>query len=88
METFKFGVIEKFKVGQRQKDVVTVPPCTKYTIRQIVEYTDADVPYTLQIGYTNSRAVEYESISGHYRGIAVGEVKTTVRYEEICSKPK
>ena len=71
-------------MGQRQKDVVTIPPCTKYIIRQIVESTDADVPYTLQLVYTNGLAMEYESISGYYRGVAVGEVKTTVSYEKIC----
>lgn len=84
METFKFGTVETFKVGQKQKDVVTIPACTRYTIRQVVESTDADVPYTLQIGYTNGVAMEYEVINGFYRGVAVGEVKTTVNYEKIC----
>lgn len=71
-------------MGQKQKDVVTIPACTRYIIRQIVESTDADVPYTLQIGYTNGQAMEYEVINGFYRGVAVGEVKTTVSYEKIC----
>lgn len=71
-------------MGQKQKDVVTIPPCTRYIIRQIVESTDADVPYTLQIGYSNGIAMEYEVINGFYRGVAVGEVKTTVTYEKIC----
>jgi hypothetical protein len=74
VESFRFGSTEIFKVGQKQRDVVNIPPCTKYMIKQIVYSTDADVPYTLQIGYSNGLETEYEMINGWYRGVTAGEV--------------
>lgn len=34
-------------MGQKQRDVVFVPACTKYVIRQMVYFTDVDIPYKL-----------------------------------------
>lgn len=58
-EKFKFGVVETYRIGQKQKDVVFIPPCTKYAIRQIVYFTDVDIPYKLDVAYTNGVANEY-----------------------------
>lgn len=59
LETLIFGNSEAYRIGQRQKDVVEIPPCTKYIIKQIVYATYADVPYVLKIGYTNGQGMEY-----------------------------
>ena len=59
MDKFKFGVVETYRMGQKQRDVVFVPACTKYVIRQIVYFTDVDIPYKLEVAYTNGIENEY-----------------------------
>jgi hypothetical protein len=59
LESFIFGYSDSYRIGQRQKDVVEIPSCTKYIIKQMVYATYADVPYVLKIGYTNGLGMEY-----------------------------
>ena len=59
LETLIFGNSEAYRIGQQQKDVVEIPPCTKYIIKQIVYAAYTDVPYVLKIGYTNGQGMEY-----------------------------
>ncbi len=59
LNSFAFGKFDSYRIGQRQKDVVEIPSCTKYVIKQIVYATYADVPYVLKIGYTNGLSMEY-----------------------------
>lgn len=61
-----------------------VPSCKKFTIKQIVYSTDADVPYKLEIGYTNGAATEFDVVHGWYRGVVTGEAETTINSEKIC----
>lgn len=35
-ETFKFGTVETFKVGNRQKEIVSIPRCMICIIRKTV----------------------------------------------------
>ncbi len=81
---FKFGTVERFKIGQKQKDIIQVPACTKYTVQQIVYTTTADVPYVLRIGYTNGPFQEYENINGYYKGVSTSKVETKIKSEKIC----
>jgi hypothetical protein len=45
-----------------------------------------DIPYKLEIAYTNGEATDYEKVDGVYRGITASEAITRVTYEEICMK--
>jgi hypothetical protein len=56
MEKFAFGTVERFTVGQMQRDEVKVNACTKMTVKLIVYSSDADVPYVARIGYSNGIA--------------------------------
>lgn len=84
LESFVFGNSNSYKIGQRQKDVVEIPSCTKYIIKQVVYTSYADVPYVLKIGYTNGISMEYENINGYYKGVSTSEVETDIDYIKIC----
>ncbi len=70
--------MEKYKINLKQKDVVSIPPCTETTIHKTVFISDQDIPYILEIAYTNGLAVEYEKINGYFRGTTTGEVNTYI----------
>lgn len=62
-----------------------VPACERVTIKQVVYTYDRDIPYRVDIGYTNGSGTEYETIHGVYRGIATSEAKTYITSEKnIC----
>lgn len=76
---FKFGTVDRFKIGKKQKDVIQVPACTRYTVEQIIYTTTADIPYVLRIGYTNGPFQEYENINGYYKGVTTSKLQTNIK---------
>jgi hypothetical protein len=56
MEKFAFGTVERFTVGQMQRDEVKVKACTRMIAKLIVYSSHADVPFVARIGYSNGIA--------------------------------
>jgi hypothetical protein len=73
-----FGTTEKITVGQMQRDEVEVAPCIKKTITQIAYSSNVDIPYVVEIGFTNGVAQAVDLIKGHYRGVLTSNVETTI----------
>lgn len=65
-------------MGNKHKDIVPIPACTKTVIQQIVFIYEMDIPYKLEVAFTNGVATDYEIINGVYRGVTASEAITRI----------
>ena len=84
MDKFSFGTVEKFMVGQSQRDEVEVGPCTKKIMRLIVYSAYVEVPYVVNIGYTNGITNEVDRISGYFRGVLTTNPEIVIDEVRVC----